>query len=131
MASKIDPIFVFLQFVEAHCKDRAQPLNQFLSGGEAEIFIKHLKMEQMKLVADQKGPDDLKAFIFNEEKTLKWLKKKFELIKASLRSQHFVTSGSSSLNYVKTSADNEEVDEDAIAETALGKFILLPVSKVL
>lgn len=119
LTSKIDPLFIFLQYLEANCKTKAQPLDQIMEG-PAEIFMKSLKLEQMKVVADQKGPDDLKAFVYNEDKTVKWLKKKFELILNSLREQHIISSGASSMNFVKSSLDNEVIDEDALAEAALG-----------
>jgi ribonuclease H2 subunit B len=98
---------------------KAQPLDQIMKGA-AEMFVGVLKMDQMKMVSDQKGPDDLKAFVYNEEKTLKWLKKKFEAIKKSLADQRIVTSGATSLNYVKSSTESETTDEDAVAEAALG-----------
>lgn len=119
LSTKIDPLFIFLQYLEEHCKTRAEPIDQLLKGN-AEIFSRVLKLEQMKLVADQKGPENLKAFIFNEEKTLKWLKKKFKLVQDSLRHQNIISSGASSMNYVKSSTETEAVDEDALAEAALG-----------
>lgn len=119
LTSKVDPLFIFLQYLEEHCKTRAQPLEQLLEGS-AEMFTKVLKLPQMKMVADQKGADGLKAFLYNEEKTLKWLKKKFSLIKKSLRDQSIVSSGATSMNYVKSSLAEEEVDEDSLAEAALG-----------
>jgi len=118
--SKIDPLFIFLQYVEEHCKTKAKPLDQIMESS-AEIFIDTLKLQQMRMVADQKGPEDLKAFMFNEEKTLKWLKKKFELIQSSLRDQNIISSGVSSMNFVKSSIDAQSaMDEDAVAEAALG-----------
>lgn len=119
LTSRVDPLFIFLQFLERDCTKQAQPLDQILDG-EAKVFTEVLTMDQMRLVADQKGPDDLKAFKFNEGKTLSWLKKKFTMIKSSLRQQNIISTGSSSMNFVKSSLEMEEVDEDAIAEAALG-----------
>jgi ribonuclease H2 subunit B len=117
IATKIDPLFVFIQYLEQSCNDRVEPLEQILEG-PAEIFIKFLNDSQMKLVADQKGPDNLKAFKYNEIKTLQWLKKKLNLIQKSLSKQKIFTSGSSSTNFVKSSSD-EAVDESALMEIAL------------
>jgi len=117
LTTKIDPLFVFIQLLDRDCKTRAQPLDQVMAGS-AGIFIPVLKMDQMRLVSDQKGPDDLKAFIFNETKTLKWLKKKFSLIQNSLRKQKIITSGAASMNFVQSSLDSN--DEEAITEAALG-----------
>lgn len=122
MTSQIDPLFIFLQYLEKHCKTKAQPLDQIMEG-EAGIFMNVLKLQQMKMVADQKGSDDLKAFTYNGEKTVKWLKKKFDLILNSLLEQNIVSTGSSSMNFVKSSTDvkaDEETDEDALKEAALG-----------
>jgi ribonuclease H2 subunit B len=119
LTTKIDPLFIFVQYLEEQCKTRAQPLDQVLEG-PAGLFLKVLKIEQMKMIADQKGPDDLRAFMYNEKKTLQWLKKKFMIIQKSLRAQHIVSGGATSMNFVKSSADEEIVDEDAINEAALG-----------
>lgn len=119
LTTQIDPLFIFIQYLQEHCETRAQPLDQIMEGS-AGMFIEILKLPQMKMIADQKGPDDLKAFKFNEEKTMKWLKKKFTLIQNSLRDQHIISSGATSMNFVKSSADEEIVDEDAISEAALG-----------
>lgn len=115
--TKIDPVFIFIQFLEEH-RTIAQPLEQLLQG-DSIIFLNFLKLNQMKMVADQKGPDDLQAYIFNEEKTLKWLKIKFAKIQESLRQQNIIFSGSVSLNFVQSATVKDE-NEDEIAATALG-----------
>lgn len=117
-ATKIDPIFIFIQFLEEHCKLKAQPLDQLLEN-DSIIFLDFLKLNQMKMVADQKGPDDLKAFLYNEEKTLKWLKIKFGRIQKSLREQNIIFSGIVSSNFIQSPTVKEE-NEDEIAATALG-----------
>lgn len=119
ISTKIDPLFVFLQYIEENCKTKAQPLNQIMRDS-AEVFVEVLKIEQMRMVSDQKGPADLKAFMWNETKSLKWLKKKFELLKNSLRSQNIVSAGASSMNFVKSSIEESTADEGDIEETALG-----------
>jgi ribonuclease H2 subunit B len=120
VSSKIDPLFVFIQYVELHCKTKAQPLAQIFDGNSS-IFLDVLKSEQMRLVADQKGPDDLQAFIFNEEKVIKWLKVKFERLKDVLKQKNIISSGSASLNFVQSSLNtNDEDMNDEIEATALG-----------
>lgn len=119
VASKFDPVFLFLQYLEKHCTEKAQPLDQILDSA-AEIFLEKVNLKQLRFVADQKGPDDLKAFVFNEEKSLKWLKKKFELTKSSLVQQKIVTSGVSSANFVQSTLLESENDAEAIDEAALG-----------
>lgn len=62
-------------------------------------------------VADQRGPSDLNAFIYNDEKTWEWLKKKFVLLKKSLKERNIVNNDASSSNYVKSISVEETVDE--------------------
>lgn len=119
VASKFDPIFLFLQYLEKHCSEKAQPLDQILDP-EADIFLDKFSMKQLRFVADQKGPDDLKAFVLNEEKALKWLKKKFELTKASLVQQKIVSSGIASANFVQSTLLESDNDTEAVDEAALG-----------
>jgi len=120
LTSKFDPLFVFIQFLEENCKTRAAPLDQLLEGN-ANIFFDYLKIDQMKLVADQKGSEDLKAFMFNEEKVLKWLKIKFKRIVESLKAQNIISAGASSMNFVQSTLDsNNTENQDEIESTALG-----------
>lgn len=119
ITAKFDPLFAFLQILEEHCKTRAHPLEQLLYDNSADFFIDHLKLSQMKLVAEQKGPEDIKAFIFNEEKVLKWLQIKFKRIADSLRKQNIINAGHSSMNFVESTLDSVS-NEDEIQSTALG-----------
>lgn len=119
IASKFDPVFVFLQYLELHCSEKAQPLEQILDSS-ADIFLEKLNMSQLRFVADQKGPDDLKAFVLNEGKAMKWLQKKFELTKKSLMEQQIVSSGVSSANFVQSKLQESDGDVEAVAETAFG-----------
>lgn len=85
------------------------------------LFQDHLKLSQMKMIAKQKGPDDLKAFVFDEVKTLKWLNIKFAKIQESLRTQGIISSGSASANFVNSELlKNESDNDDEIGATALG-----------
>ncbi|KAG5682729.1 hypothetical protein PVAND_012062 [Polypedilum vanderplanki] len=120
VATKFDPLYAFIQLLEVNCKNRAQPIDQLLEN-KTIIFSDFLKMSQMRLIADQKGSDNLKAFIFNEEKVLKWLKIKFARIQESLKQQKIIFSGSSSLNFVQSTLNNDQIEnDDEIAATALG-----------
>lgn len=118
MSTTVDPLFIFIQYLERSCKERAEPLEQILEG-PAQVFSKVLSLSQMKLVADQKGPDNLKAFKFNNKKTLQWLKKKLKQTQKVLIDLKISTSATSSMNFVKSSLD-DAVDESAIKEIALG-----------
>lgn len=52
-------------------------------------------------IADQKGAESLKAFKYNETKTLNWLTVKCKKLATALKQQNFHI-GAKSLNYVKT-----------------------------
>lgn len=52
-------------------------------------------------IADQKGAESLKAFKYNESKTLNWLSLKCKKLAAALKQRNFHI-GAKSLNYVKT-----------------------------
>lgn len=119
LTTRIDPMFIFIQYIEEHSKTRAQPLDQIFAGNETK-FLEYFTNSQMKMVADQKGPEDLRAFIYNEQKTLKWLKKKFTMIMKSLIQQNIISTGATSSNYVKSTTPGDAIDEDAVKETALG-----------
>lgn len=64
--------------------------------------MKYFDKKQMQLVADQKGPDDLNAFKYNEEKVLKWLQRKFEILHKILKEKNIVHAGATSSNFVKS-----------------------------
>lgn len=59
-----------------------------------------------------KGPVDVKAYKYNEEKTLKWLESKVQTLAKKLKEKHIhVTSGAVSATYVSSNAHSETVDE--------------------
>lgn len=58
--------------------------------------------------------------MFNEEKTVKWLKKKFELIKDVLKAENVISLGSTSMNFIKSSLGASSAENDSIEEAALG-----------
>jgi hypothetical protein len=80
--------------------------------GKSSSFLKYFEHAQMKMVADQKGPDDLKAFLFNEEKTLKFLKLKMEILCKTLKEKSLTHCGASSSNFVKSEKFKEDSDDD-------------------
>lgn len=57
-------------------------------------------------IADQKGPESLKAFKYNEEKALKWLSLKCQKLANALRDSHFHI-GAKSINYVKSEKNQD------------------------
>ena len=49
VVSKLDPLFIFIQYLEQSCKTNAKPITQVFID-DAEIFLDLFKKEQMNLV---------------------------------------------------------------------------------
>lgn len=57
-------------------------------------------------ISDRKGPEDLRAFKFNKDKTLAWLALKTELLIKTLKSENIqVSENAISANYIKEEKD--------------------------
>lgn len=67
-------------------------------------------------IADQKGPESLKAFKYNEEKALKWLSLKCQKLANALRDSHFHI-GAKSINYVKSEKNQDQSQNGTLKHT--------------
>lgn len=106
MTTLIDPLFLVLPYLRDTCSERFVPLDQALKDKtcpEIERFVDALPMSQILLIADQRGPADLKAVRFNEEKTMNWLAFKCDkYMKALVAKGHHIEKGAKSETYVKS-----------------------------
>lgn len=125
----MDPLYFVLNYF-TKSPTKAVPLDQLLeddmvNNNRQLLEVIELDLNQVKEISDQRGPDDLKAFKYNEEKTLEWLKKKFNQVVAALK-QEKVTENDldevalTSANYVKTEHAAGEVNETSYNVTAHG-----------
>lgn len=126
----MDPLYFVLNYF-TKCPSKAVPLDQLLEDEMVNNNRKLLEViesdiNQVKEICDQKGPEDLKAFKYNEEKALVWLKKKFDQVIVALKQEKltendflFDEDKVTSSNYVKTE-QVEEQGESAYMNTAYG-----------
>lgn len=86
-----------------------QPLEQCLwdENYPETVRLASCKNLDLLLVADQKGEDNLRAFKFNEDKTLSWLRTKVERVAEVLKQKNIhVSTGAVSANFVKSTKDD-------------------------
>lgn len=106
MTMHVDPLFLILPYVHSACGDRFVPLDQALMDQrcpEIVQFADVLPMSQILLIADQKGPADMKAVRFSVEKTLDWLAFKCDRYVKLLKARgHRIEAGARSQTYVKS-----------------------------
>ncbi|XP_072767164.1 ribonuclease H2 subunit B [Anoplolepis gracilipes] len=103
LSTPIDPIFLILPYLRK--SQLAQPLEQCLWDEDFPETSRLAQCENLKLslVADCKGDKSLQAFKFNEEKSLKWLRKKVEKVADLLKQKGVhVSQGAMSATYVKS-----------------------------
>lgn len=106
MTTLIDPLFLVLPYLLDTCSEQFVPLDQALKDAkrpDIEHFVDALPMSQILLIADQRGPVDLKAVRFSEEKTLNWLAFKCDKYTKLLKAKgHHIEKGAKSETYVKS-----------------------------
>lgn len=85
----MDPLYFVLNYFTKE-PAKAIPLEQLLDDdlvNNNHQLLEVISLEQVRQIGDQKGPDDLKAFKYNEEKALEWLKKKCEQVVVALQNE--------------------------------------------
>ncbi|KOB72288.1 Ribonuclease H2 subunit B [Operophtera brumata] len=119
MMTPVNPVFLVLPRLKAQCSSRAIPLEDLLSEkGFDKVFdfIDHLDN-----VADSKGSADLKAYKYNEDKTLSWLEERVRKLAKVLRAKNIhVTSGAVSATFITSNAGNGAIDEEFYLKYAFG-----------
>ena len=126
MTTLVDPLFLVLPYLQEHSAQMFNPLDQILKDeeyGRIHELVNYISNEQLAMVidlriisfqkhflyclafqiGDQKGDNDLKAFKYNEEKTLNWLEFKCsKLLKALVAKNIHVDAGAKSATFVKS-----------------------------
>ncbi|XP_053600842.1 ribonuclease H2 subunit B [Plodia interpunctella] len=119
MVTPVNPLFLVLPRLREQCSTRAVPLEHVLSEkGYDKItdFVTNLD-----LIGDLKGPADMKAYKYNEEKTLTWLETRVRKLSKVLRDKNInVTSGAVSATFVTSNIDSDTVDEEFYLRYAHG-----------
>ncbi|XP_030027675.2 ribonuclease H2 subunit B [Manduca sexta] len=115
----INPLFLVLPRLREQCSDKAIPLEDLLSEKGFNRILDYVP--QMDSIADLKGPPDLKAYKYNEEKTLNWLEERVRKLSGVLREKNIhVTSGAVSATFVTSKLENDNIDEEFYLRYAHG-----------
>ncbi|XP_038209555.1 ribonuclease H2 subunit B [Zerene cesonia] len=73
------------------------------------------------VLAQQSGSSDLKAYKYNEVKTIQWLKNRVHKLSTVLKEKNLhVTSGATSATFVASTLTNDSVDEEFYLKYAHG-----------
>ncbi|XP_050350856.1 ribonuclease H2 subunit B [Nymphalis io] len=119
MMTPMNPLFLVLPRLREQCSNRAIPLEDLLAEKGFDKIIDFIV--NVDIIADLKGPADIKAYKYNEEKTLNWLESKVRKLAQKLNEKNVhVTSGAVSATFVSSSANNEHVDEEFYLKYANG-----------
>ncbi|XP_063394252.1 ribonuclease H2 subunit B [Cydia fagiglandana] len=119
MLTPIHPVFLVLPHIKEQCQIKAIPIEDLLSEKGLSKLVDFIT--GVDNIADLKGPDDLKAYKYNESKTLTWLEIKVKKLAKVLRAKKIhVRSGAASATFVASTANDDTVDEDFFLKYALG-----------
>lgn len=119
MVTPINPLFLVLPRLKEQCSNRAVPLEDLLSEKGYDKILNFVS--NLDTIGDLKGPPDLKAYKYNEEKTLSWLKNKVCRLSKLLRHKNIhVTSGATSATFVSSNINNGSIDEQFYLKYAFG-----------
>ncbi|KAL1140582.1 hypothetical protein AAG570_000512, partial [Ranatra chinensis] len=107
LLTPVDPLFLILPYLRA--ASQCSPLDQIIidrTYSETGRLLTCNGLKYINQIADRRGEESLNAYIYNEEKTLNWLKKKAERIVRTLKSRgiNVLDSSAVSANFVKSSA---------------------------
>lgn len=138
LTTLVDGLFLFLPFLQKNCSKHASLFEQAIRDDEyPETFrlLEIVKPEQISMIADQKGSDDLIAFKYNEEKTLNWLEKKTRILANYFKEINmYVGQGAVSASFVKSEKLETTTDDLSAVRYAHGiisDYISLELSEKL
>lgn len=118
LTTLVDGLFLFLPFLQKNCSKHALLFDQAIRDEEfpeSSRLLDVVKPEQISMIADQKGSDDLMAFKYNEDKTLNWLEKKTRVLAKYFKEINmYVGQGAVSATFVK-SEKLETATDDLLA----------------
>uniref|UniRef100_A0A8D8FE27 Ribonuclease H2 subunit B n=1 Tax=Culex pipiens TaxID=7175 RepID=A0A8D8FE27_CULPI len=106
--TRVDPLFLVIPYLEKSCTSKAVPLDQFLVDDEFPHTTKLVNVlsagAQLSMIADEKKAGDIRAYKFNEEKVMDWLKRKCTRLEKALGAERKFAR---SHNFVKEEKENE------------------------
>lgn len=138
LTTLVDGLFLLLPLLEKNCSKHALLLDQAIRDDEfpeTSRLLEIVKPEQLSMIADQKGSDDLIAFKYNEEKTLNWLEKKTRILANYFKEINmYVGQGAVSATFVKSEKLETTTDDLSAVRYAHGiisDYISLELSEKL
>lgn len=119
LLTPVNPLFLVLPRLREQCSSRAVPLEDLLSEKGYSKLLDYVT--NIDLIGDLKGPADMKAYKYNEEKTLAWLEGRVKKLATVLREKNIhVTSGATSATFVASNIGNDNIDEEIYLKYAHG-----------
>jgi ribonuclease H2 subunit B len=116
--SSIDPLFLVLPYLQkAEKTGKYMTLDQILADDdyqECSRLSSTSGMSELQEVTDIKGDDSFKAYRFNKEKTLSWLKRKTDRLADKIVEKNISVSSSHSANFVKSKKSSVTSREDYV-----------------
>lgn len=135
LPTRVDPLFLVIPYLEKNCTGKAVPLDQILVDEEFPHTAKLVKVfssgVQLSLIAEEKKAGDIRAYKFNEEKVLDWLKRKCIRLEKAVGVER---KSARSLNFVKEEKENEGSQKGEMMHYAHGiisDYLSLELSKKL
>lgn len=125
MTTPVDPVFLILPYlINAGKSGKYMTLDQIVHDMDFPECIQLLNcagIDSLDYVTDVKGADDFKAYRYNKDKTLSWLRLKAENVVEALRNKdvRVSESGAHSADFVRSKKDQSD-DADAYMKYACG-----------
>ncbi|XP_070173286.1 ribonuclease H2 subunit B-like isoform X2 [Littorina saxatilis] len=117
VTTPVDPVFLVLPYlIDARKAGKFMTLDQIVHDNDFPDCARLLEcagLGDLDQVADMKGGEDFKAFRYNSDRTLAWLKLKAENVAEVLRDRDIAVaeSGAQSANFVRSKKDRSEGDD--------------------
>uniref|UniRef100_A0A1Q3EWZ3 Ribonuclease H2 subunit B n=1 Tax=Culex tarsalis TaxID=7177 RepID=A0A1Q3EWZ3_CULTA len=107
--TRVDPLFLVIPYLAKSCTGKAVPLDQILVDDQFPHTTKLVSVlsagaPQLSLIADEKKAGDIRAYKFNEEKVMDWLKRKCTRLEKALGAERKFAR---SHNFIKEEKENE------------------------
>ncbi|ESO86408.1 hypothetical protein LOTGIDRAFT_235451 [Lottia gigantea] len=137
ITSPVDPVFLVLPYLIQKDKcSKFMTLDQIVVDekfSECRRLQECQGLEELHQVADIKGDDDFKAYRYNEEKTMSWLKAKVDILTDHIIKKELHVNTSQSSNFVKSKKE-ENIERDVFVKYSYGiisDYLPLTLSKQL
>ncbi|XP_058825538.1 ribonuclease H2 subunit B [Topomyia yanbarensis] len=134
LPSRIDPLFLVIPYLEKNCSSKAIPLEHVLIDDDFPHTEKLVdcvcKGNQLALIADEKKAGNVRAYRYNEEKTLDWLRRKCIILEKALGNE---SKSARSLNFIKEEKENDRQEGEMLsyAHGIISDYLSLALSKKL